>query len=235
MSASNSLPCFMQTRCNLFCDFISCILATTLLAILVLPSISAADEIQKLSFSAESIIRWEIKSFKGETVYKIISDNGRKVIQADSKSTASGLFKKVSLDPASFRYLRWSWKIKNTIPVGFESKKNGDDYAARVYVIFPGRFFWHTKAINYIWANHLPKGQIIPNAFSANAMMVAVESGPDQTGKWIFEERDILTDYRKLFGSEPHEIGAIAIMTDTDNTGTEATAWYGEISIGSQK
>lgn len=195
----------------------------------------SANEAGRMTFNAERIIKWDKKSFKGETSYKLVVENGRTVIQADSKGAASGLYSKVNLDPNTFRYLSWSWKIKAPIAAGYENKKSGDDYAARVYVVFPGRFFWQTKAINYIWANHLPKSQTAPNAFSSNAMMVAVESGTEQTGKWITEKRDILADYRRLFGTEPQRIGAIAIMTDTDNTGAEATAWYGEISIASDK
>ena len=66
-------------------------------------------------------------------------------------------------------------------------------------------------------------------------MMVAVESGPAKAGQWMLEQRDILADYRLLFGEEPGDIGAIAIMTDCDNTGGEAAAWYGEISISTGK
>ena len=36
-------------------------------------------------------------------------------------------------------------------------------------------------------------------------------------------------DYRRAFGEDPPRIGAVAIMTDTDNTGEEAVAWYGAI------
>jgi len=61
--------------------------------------------------------------------------------------------------------------------------------------------------------------------------MLAVESGPLKANIWISEMRDILADYRRLFGEEPGEVSAIAIMTDTDNTGSEATAWYGDIVL----
>lgn len=71
----------------------------------------------------------------------------------------------------------------------------------------------------------------MPNAFTSNAMLLAVESGSVKSGQWIYEERDILADFRRLFGEEPPEAGAIAIMTDTDNTGAEATALYGEIRL----
>jgi hypothetical protein len=62
-------------------------------------------------------------------------------------------------------------------------------------------------------------------------MMVAVQSGPSQAGRWLNEERDILSDYKSLFGEEPKEAGAIAIMTDTDDTGESAMAWYRDIIL----
>lgn len=194
-------------------------------------SIAYADTIAISSFAGSALAGWESKSFKGLTEYRLVQEGGRTVVKAHSRGAASGLFKKVRLDPGRYRYLHWSWKIAGTITNGNEQSKAGDDYAARLYVVFPGRLFWQTKAINYIWANRLAKGESVPNAFTSNTMMVAVESGPGKRGTWLMEERDVLADYRRLFGEEPREIGAIAIMTDTDNTGEEANAWYGDITI----
>jgi hypothetical protein len=202
-----------------------------IVVIISISTIANADTIAVSRFSTEGLAGWEVKSFKGMTDYSLVQEDGRTVVKAYSAGSASGLYKQVKLDPARFRHLSWSWKISATIAYGNEKTRNGDDYAARVYVVFPGRYFWQTKAINYIWANRLAKGAYIPNSFSSNAMMLAVESGSDRVGQWIKEERDILADYRKMFGEEPHEIGAIAIMTDTDNTGGEANAWYGDLTI----
>jgi hypothetical protein len=127
--------------------------------------------------------------------------------------------------------LRWRWKITDTIKNGDEKLKSGDDYAARVYVVFPGRYFWQMKAINYIWANKLAKGNFLPSVYAADSKMVAVESGNGKAGQWLNEERDLLTDYRVMFGADPPEAEAIAIMTDTDNTGGTAEAWYGDIIL----
>lgn len=192
---------------------------------------ASAETFAVSSFAVEGLSGWDVKKFKGLTSYSLIKENGTTILKADSKGTASGIFKKIALSPRKYRYLNWSWKVAGTIAKGDENSKSGDDYAARVYVIFPGRFFWQTRAINYIWANRLPAGQSIRNAYTGNAMMVAVESGTLKAGQWQHEQRDILADYRRLFGSEPGEIGAVAIMTDTDNTGEEATAWYGDISL----
>jgi Protein of unknown function (DUF3047) len=85
--------------------------------------------------------------------------------------------------------------------------------------------------INYIWANRLPKGAAIDNAFTDRAKMIAVQSGPQEMGRWLSEERNLYEDYRRLFGQEPPQIAGIAVMTDTDNTGESAVAYYDRITI----
>ena len=64
--------------------------------------------------------------------------------------------------------------------------------------------------------------------------MIAVRAGPDGLQQWLSEKRDVKADYRRLFGTEPGEISAVALMTDTDNTGLQAEAWYGDIWFDSE-
>ncbi len=194
-----------------------------------------ATELVVSRFGTEGLSGWESKSFKGTTEYRLLKDEGKVVVKATSHNAASGMIRKISFQPTKHRYLRWSWKIAGTIKGGDEKTKTGDDYAARIYVIFPGRFFWQTKAINYIWANKLAQGESTRNAFTSNAGMIAVESGNAKAGQWLTEERDLPADYRTLFGTDPPEAEAIAIMTDTDNTGTIAEAWYGDIFLATER
>jgi hypothetical protein len=195
------------------------------------PAVLAGDLVLG-NFSAGDLAGWQPKRFRGETSYSLVVDGERRVLKAHSRAAASGLYKEVDLDPAKYPVLRWSWKIGGTIPNGDERTKAGDDYAARVYIVFPRTLFWKTKAINYIWANRLPQGESLPNAFTSNAVMVAVESGNGKAGTWVAEERNVYEDYRALFGEDPPAIGAVALMTDTDNTGGEAEAYYGDIALG---
>lgn len=174
---------------------------------------------------------WERKTFKGKTKYSVVNEEGSHILKAESNASATGLIYKYKYDPKEFPILTWRWKIGNIISKGDENKKDGDDYAARVYVVFPHWFRPFTKSINYIWANKLPKGEHIPNQFYSRALMVAVESGSENIGKWITERRNIYEDYKILFGEEPPSAGAIAVMTDTDNTGESAVAYYDDISI----
>lgn len=198
-----------------------------------LTTIVQADTIAVSRFETNSLAGWEQKSFRGETEYSVVREGVSSVIKARSSDAASGLFRKVQLDPLQYRFLRWKWKVDEPLGGGAEKTRSGDDYSARVYVIFPGIFFWQTKAINYVWAGRLPKGDSFPNPYTRNAMMVVMESGTEKAGRWVTEQRDILSDYRRLFGGEPRKVGAIAVMTDTDNTGGEAIAWYGDITISS--
>ena len=174
---------------------------------------------------------WQVKEFKGLTSYRLVSEDGNRVLQADSRGTASGLVKKFDLDPRDVPILTWRWKVAGTIPKGDEKTRAGDDYAARVYVIFPHWFFPKTRTLNYIWANRLPQGEFLPNAYTGNAVMIAVRSGPVQAGQWLSERRDIVADFRRAFGEDPPRIGAIAVMTDTDDTGSTATAWYDDLVL----
>lgn len=201
------------------------------LALLLLAPPGFCEDLLLGNFSGGDLSGWEPKIFKGKTSYTLVADGERQVLKAESDGAASGLYKVVMLDPRKFPVLRWSWKIEGTVPEGDGRTKEGDDYAARVYVVFPSILFFRTKAINYIWANRLAKGTTLPNAFTSNAMMVAVESGNERAGTWVSEERNLYEDYRKIFGEDPPDIGVVALMTDTDNTGGKAVAYYGDITL----
>lgn len=174
---------------------------------------------------------WEEKSFQGHTIYTVVADGGGRVLRAQSQNSASGLILKKEYDPKRYPRLAWRWKVENILQKGDETRKTGDDYAARVYVIFPHWFTPKTRSINYIWANKLPKGEFVPNPFLSNAVMLAVQSGGGRVGEWINEERDVVADYRRIFGEEPPLVGAVAIMTDTDNTGEAAVAYYDDLRL----
>jgi hypothetical protein len=175
--------------------------------------------------------KWQSKIFEGETEYSVTENENIRCIQAVSDSSASALIYEIKYNLKEYPFLSWKWKIDHVLEKGNAHIKEGDDYAARVYVIFPSIIFWKTKAINYIWASRLPEGKSVPNPFTGNAIMMAVESGDENAGKWITEKRNVYEDYKRLFGKEPPKAGAIAIMTDTDNTGERAIAWYGTIKI----
>ena len=83
----------------------------------------------------------------------------------------------------------------------------------------------------YIWENRAAKGTVIANRYSSRIKMVVAESGREKLGAWQEQTHDIYEDFRRAFGEEPGRITAIGIMTDTDNTGENVHAYYGDITF----
>ncbi|MCB1937398.1 MAG: DUF3047 domain-containing protein [Nitrosomonas sp.] len=191
---------------------------------------ASSELIDIARFSQGNFNGWQPKVFAGETRYSLEREEGRMVLRADSHQAASGLYREVSIDLNKTPLLNWSWKVDDILTGNDERSKAGDDYPARVYVVFSGGvMFWRTRAINYVWSNRQPIDSSWFSAYTNNAGMIAIRSGAANVGRWMKESRDVRADYRRLFGEEPSRVDAVAIMTDTDNTGAVATAWYGDI------
>jgi hypothetical protein len=194
---------------------------------------------------------WKPLTFKKipkHTSYEVVKDGGVTIVKAVSEASASGLIKPVMIDPKEFPIVQWRWKVENVLKNSDVSRKDGDDYSARLYITFeydPDKVSLGKKlkfragralfgdipiaALNYIWETKTPVGTIVENAYTDFAKMVIVESGTQKVGMWIDEERNIYEDYKKAFGEEPPMINGVAIMSDTDNTKEQATAYYGDI------
>ncbi len=170
---------------------------------------------------------WQEKEFAGRTVYTPLPQE--KLLLAESGGTASGLFFEQSVDVRTTPWLNWSWRVENVLSGVNEREKSGDDYPARIYVVAKGGLaFWKTRALSYVWASALPAGSMWPNAFTANAHMIAVRGGKEGLGRMLSEKRNIREDWMRAFGEDIETIDAVAIMTDTDNSGQKARAWYGQ-------
>ena len=65
--------------------------------------------------------------------------------------------------------------------------------------------------------------------------MLVVESGPERLGRWLTFKRDVRADYQRLFGEPPGSIIFVGIMTDSNATGTQASAYYGDIRFSREE
>lgn len=198
---------------------------------LIVVSLSASGKQQHIAdFKQGDMDGWKEKKFSGKTNYKLVKQSDSWALKADSNASASGLFKELTIDLTKTPYLNWTWKVENTLGNTDEKTKKGDDYPARVYVVFSGGLlFWKTRALNYVWSSNQAVNSTWPNAYTGNARMIAVQSGKAMTGQWVTQKRNIREDFKAQFGQDVSQADAIAIMTDTDNTGLTATAYYGDI------
>ena len=183
------------------------------------------------------------------TRYELVRDGDQVVVRASAEASASGLIRDIHIDPREYPVIQWRWRVANLLERADIGRKQGDDFPARIYIVFRSDrdqlgvwekikiFFYRllygeeppTGAINYVWDGRSPKGTIVPNAYTARVRMIVVESGGANLNRWMTVERNLLDDYRAAFEDEAPPVVGVAIMTDTDNTGESATAWYGDI------
>lgn len=191
------------------------------------------------------------KNIERQTAYYFTQEQGRVAVKAYSENAASGLYRKLDIDPKKYPKLRWQWKIDRLIESADIHSKKGDDYPARIYVSFDydterlsafEKFkvnvytMLHGEApplavINYVWDNKAPVGTVVSNAYTDHVKMIVVQSGTSAVGLWRTETRNIYQDYLKAFGETPLKITSVALMTDTDNTHATASSYYGDIEF----
>ncbi len=185
------------------------------------------------------------------TQYTLVEMDGTRVLQARSENAASGISKKIKVDPVAYPILQWRWRVKNVLESGDFSRKKGDDFAARLFVTFaydPSnlplkehlkyktlRLFGYkevpVRALSYVWANKAPTGTIADNAHTSWVKMIVLRSKETHLNHWYVEERNLDEDYRAVFGEPSPAITSITLMTDTDNTGESTTAYFGDIHL----
>lgn len=188
------------------------------------------DSVAVSDFAGSGLAGWEERVFKDHTRYTLVEGPTGTVLKADSRASASGLFREMTVNLRETPCLVWSWKVDGVLDGLEETTRGGDDYAARVYVVFSGGpFFWNTRAISYVWSGSNAEGRTWPNAYTDKTTVVVAESGTRGVGRWISEARNVRADYRRLVGEDIEQADAVAVMTDTDNSGKKATAYYADV------
>lgn len=126
--------------------------------------------------------------------------------------------------------LEWTWKV-TVLPTGADCrKKTTDDQAAQLYIVWP-RFpeAVRSQIIGYIWDTTAPAGSIVKSQKTGTVTYIVVRSGSADLGKWITERRNVVEDYRKIYGVAPDNPGVISIAIDSDDTSSSAESFFGSI------
>jgi hypothetical protein len=194
---------------------------------------------------------YRIAPNKKNTIYRLENYQGRTVLSANSKTSASGLAVKLRPRQANNLWLQWEWKALSAMPEADNAERYRDDAPLRIMVAFDGNksklslkekmTFEMANLISgqempyatlmYIWSGKAPVDTIINNALTSRIKMIVVDSGWDNLGQWHQHQRDLAADYKRAYGEAPGEVIGIALLTDTDNTKSETRAFYGDIEL----
>jgi hypothetical protein len=194
---------------------------------------------------------YRIAPYKKNTLYRLENYQGRTVLAANSKTSASGLAVKLRPRSAQNLWLQWEWKAIGVIPQADNADSQHDDAPLRILVAFDGNksklplkeklTFEMASLISgqempyatvmYIWSGKNSVNTVLNNAHTSRVKMIVVDSGSDSLGEWRKHERDLAADYKLAYGEAPGNVIGIALLTDTDNTKSETRALYGDIEL----
>jgi hypothetical protein len=162
----------------------------------------------------------------------IEENEGHRVLHLKSKIESSAVRKDLrgKINLTETPVLEWTWKAVVLPKNGDCRKKTADDQAAQIYVVWP-RFpeAVRSQIIGYIWDTTTPAGSIVKSEKTSTVTYVVVRSGTADLGKWITERRNLVEDYKKIYGGQPDGLGYISIAIDSDDTVSSAESFFGKI------
>lgn len=204
--------------------------------LMIVSTVLAQDSKMKLlgDFQEGWEKNWIERKFAGPpATFEMVKEDADSVLQVTTNRSGSALWHSLNIKPTERTKISWRWKVEDTLPDDTpERNKIGDDYVARVFLVFaPHLVNWRTRAICYVWAANEPTGTIYRSPYSRNVGIVVVQSGKENRGDWVTENRGIAKDYRKVFGRAPELLIAVAIMVDTDNTNNSALTFFDDIIL----
>ena len=202
---------------------------------------------------------WQPFTFSADlpaTQYSMVEDAElqQPVLQADADSSVSGLVHALDVDLTETPLLNFAWKVEQSIAAADLSSEDGDDYAARVYVLFDyprSRLSWGTRAklslaetiygveiptaaLIYIWDNKHELETTVDNVYTDRARMIVVDSGDEHAGSWRRHSRDVAADFERAFGEPAPGVNAVIVASDSDNTKSQARAWFADLYFSSE-
>ena len=90
-----------------------------------------------------------------------------------------GLEKEISFDIRKYPYLSWRWRATKLPKGGDIRKRETDDQAGQIYVVFP-KFpaMVNSRSVGYIWDSQAPAGLLGTSTAYGKMRYVVLQSGP---------------------------------------------------------
>jgi hypothetical protein len=213
--------------------------------------IAAGGAVELMSLEAGAAVPapWQtiqLKSTIPVTRYDVTVWDGELAIRSQAQASMSLLVRPISVDLQRTPILCWRWRSEQVLKAADITKKSSDDVSARVYVsmdMASSSMSLATRAalaiarnlfgrdvpdaaLSYVWDNRQPPGTSLPSAYTDRARLVVLKNHESKLRTWFEERRDVLADIQAEFGVAPLRITALALATDTDNTGEAAQAGF---------
>ena len=207
----------------------------------------------QLLVTPASAFSWQLFALPGKrhVVFEPLVVAGRPALRVKADNSVSILRRRFEPLLAQPGRISFSWRV-DALPAGADlAAVDASDSPVGVVLAFEGdRTRWSSRmhrlsemsrlltgeelpyaTLIYVWGSSELPGTVVVNPRTDRIRKMVLDSGPQDIGVWRDHVRDVQADFRHAFGEEPGPLRAVALMTDTDNTRSALTAWYGALTL----
>jgi hypothetical protein len=194
---------------------------------------------------------WQAQLLPGKraTQYVWTSKDGRPALHAESRQSASLWRKRITPGIDAPTDVRFSWWVQDVLSEASVADPSIEDAPARIVFGFDGdrsklsgrnRMLFDLAetltgevppyaTLMYVWDAELPVGTVVISRRTDRIRKIVVDSGRSELRRWRDHRRNLRQDFERAFGEAPGPLMSVALMSDSDNTQSEAQAWYGPV------
>lgn len=167
---------------------------------------------------------------------KIADDDGRRALHLRSANDSSTINREVKgkVNLKDTPILEWQWKAIVLPKGGNSCKKSTDDQAGQLFLLWP-RFpeAVRSRIIGYVWDTTQPVGTICKSEKTGMVTYIVVRSGPADLNRWVTEQRNVVDDFRRIYGEAPDDPAVLSLSIDSNDTNSTSEAMIGGIRFKS--
>lgn len=167
--------------------------------------------------------------------FEVLEENGNKFVRGTTVDEAHRIIRAngwgFDWNLRTHPRLSWRWRAVNLPENAREDEEHLNDTGAAVYVTFDDKdWLGRPKSIKYTYSSTLPVGTEV--SYGPLKVIVVSSAASQGTGKWVSVERNVLEDFKRLFGKDAASRPlAITAWADSDTMHDLAQADFDDFRL----
>ena len=208
---------------------------TILFSSLLFSNIVLAEKVTVFDFTEDEFKTLQVKKVKGETTWRLGSNEKGNFIKAEAEGKGSGLGKEVKIDLSKTPFINITWKVEKDLSGINEKTKKGHDYAARVFVIKKtGSTMLSNRAINYVFSSNQNVDENWRSPYTKKSVDYVLSTTKEKLDTWVTVKANVKDHFKKFHDLDVVDLTGVAIMMDTDNSKLKAISYFQNIYFSTE-
>ena len=194
-----------------------------------------AEKVTVFNFTEDEFKTLKVKKVKGETTWRLDSNEKGNFIKAEAEGKGSGLGKQVKIDLSKTPFINITWKVEKDLSGIDEKTKKGHDYAARVFVIKKtGSTMLSNRAINYVFSSNQNVDENWRSPYTKKSVDYVLATTKENLDTWVTVKANVKDHFKKFHDLDVVDLTGVAIMMDTDNSKLKAISYFQNIYFSAE-